>query len=202
MMLLYYLLVSLCLVSAGPIAPAAPAAPPPTPGTPEPPTTRHSIFMDQIPVGYNQNLFLKMQSYYMAAQLAYHNGDKPMASTLLRARNNHYYWDISDGETTLVTTDDYSSRFCLDAGAQPAGGNLVHVWQCSPGVTQQTWVFNGQYVPYTDLKVGPINLRDFGMFPISSADADLCLDQNGGQPKVAKCSGSSDQTWAVKTWEA
>ncbi|BEI94482.1 uncharacterized protein CcaverHIS019_0700540 [Cutaneotrichosporon cavernicola] len=191
-MLLHYVLLSLGLVSAGPIAPAAPAAPPPPPGTPEPSTIRHSIFMDQIPVGYNQNVFLKMQSYDMTAQLAYHNGDKPMASTLLRARNNHYYWGISDGETTLVTTDDYNSRFCLDAGAQPAGGNLVHVWQCSPGVTQQTWVFNGQYVPDTDRKVGPIKLRDF----------DLCLDRNGGQPKVAKCSGSSDQTWAVKTWEA
>ncbi len=39
------------------------------------------------------------------------------SARLARKHDNHYYWQISAGETAITNTDDFGGTFCLDAGS-------------------------------------------------------------------------------------
>lgn len=51
---------------------------------------------------------------------------------------NQLFYAFSNGVIQLAGTN-----FCLDAGEDPHNGVQMKVWQCYPGLSQQTWNFPG-----------------------------------------------------------
>ncbi|WOO78987.1 Endo-1,4-beta-xylanase A [Vanrija pseudolonga] len=71
-------------------------------------------------------------------------------------------------------------NFCVDAGSNPRDGSKVHIWQCYPGLLQQTWY--NEFVPTSN----------FGYTRYRLNGTNLCLDVTDGN----FANGQQLQVWS------
>ncbi|KAL1408566.1 hypothetical protein Q8F55_005379 [Vanrija albida] len=89
-------------------------------------------------------------------------------------------WVVAKGSTSVQLA---GTNFCLDASSSPGNGVPLKIWQCYPGLTQQTWW-------YTD--DNRLAVQGQGQC-IDLTNGDLT---NGVQQQTWQCTnGNTNQIW-------